>query len=227
MDLNIPFLNITQVLQFLALSSCAPATPTISELVGRIREVRTFIILSDISISGNSLSAELDAVNRVVGAFSLDPAGVRVIVSVLCGTANSVRKLSGRASDILIHETIPDVYALRPNSPSGEPMGWSKSQLAELVKWFAETVVDENSLLSRMARSCNTPKSKEWGFGAEGWLIATDENTPNNSLPLLWYGSPVHPYIPPYKRVSSMTYREESLDLGAAYWSIIQKGGWV
>lgn len=224
LDYNLPFLNITQVLQFLALASySAHDFAEVKHLVSRIGDTRTFVILADLCISATSLLGDVSALRELRGHFFPGGEEVKCIALVLCATEGALQRLQESFATVVVQEVVSDKYCLRNENCVVAPTRETQEQVLELAEWFAESVLEESDLLWKMADVMEDPEITRWGFGKEGWLLTGDINTPNNSFPLLWYKPVNHPYSPPFLRVSSRNYESSRWNLRELYWRMIKK----
>ena len=223
LDLNLPFLNITQLLQFLALAAYSSGKfEKIDQILARLSGVETFFILSDICISATSLLGDISALNELCRLF-FPSKRVKAVALVLCATEGALQRLQPSFSEVVAAQVIPNIYSLRNESCIAASTARSQQHVLELAKWFAESVVQKSDLLWKSSEVMKDPEIRLWGFGKEGWLLTTDVNTPNNSFPLLWCKPKHHPYVPPYPRTSSRTYDNDCWNLRELYWDMINK----
>lgn len=96
------------------------------------------------------------------------------------------------------------------------------NEIKSLAKWFRKNLVPKGGLLERMEETLKDPEIGLWGVVPGGWLITTSSNTPNNSLPFLWYSPENSKYIAPYPRVSSRLYRDNVWNIRPLLWDIIE-----
>ena len=224
LDHNLPFLNVTQVLQFLALASySAKDFAEVKHLVERLGDTNTFVVLSDFCISATSLLGDVYALRELRTHLFPRAESMTSIAVVLCATESALQRLQRSFSSVVVQEVIPDRYSLRNENCIVVPTPKTKEMITELAEWFAESVLEESDLLWKMAEVMQDPEITRWGFGKEGWLLTSDINTPNNSFPLLWYKPVNHPYCPPFRRVSSRNYENSRWNLRELYWRMILK----
>lgn len=224
LDQDLPFLNITQILQFLALVTYSEQQfPEVARITEQLRELETIVILSDICISGTSLLGDLSALKKIVDLLSPhSEKKINVVALVLSATETAVSRLKDNFSFVAVQEIISDKYSLQHSDSIIATTADSKKQVLELSEWFVESVVQESDLLWRMSEALKDPQIMFWGFDKGGWLLTGDLNTPNNSFPLLWHKPLKHPYLPPFPRVSSRNYETDRWNLRDLYWKIIK-----
>lgn len=224
-DNNPPFLNTTQMMQFIALSSMHRFTDhQLNDIYNRVKKVKRIILLSDISISGTSLIGDHKDITKLFELILGNERSIEVVVFLATATEESIKNLSKNFNQIYIDEIIPNDFSLKYTSCMKLTEASAKVEISELLEWFAQEVINSNdNYLQKMSRIFKDQDSLSYGFGGEGWLISTDHNTPNNSLPLLWYSSENHPYLPPFPRVSSRTYDSQQWNLRNVYQEIIEQ----
>ena len=135
----------------------------------------------------------------------------------------AIKSLCEVFDSVLVVERIPDSVSIFSGDNEFCLSGTKGGDVRNLTKWFRSNMLPEGGLLDRMERIFDDPELGLWGFGRGGWLITTSSNTPNNSLPLLWYTPEGGTYVAPYPRVSSRLYEDDVWNLRPILWDIIEK----
>lgn len=221
MDVSIPFNTVTGIMQLIALSLC-PSGNNIDykKFLTQLYEEIPFIILADQVFSGKSLAGDCVTLRRLVEAVGGPP---KQIIAAVCRGANAgINSLSKVFNSVFVVERIPDSMNVFSDDCKFFLAGSRGNEIKSLAKWFRINLVPKGGLLERMEVTLRDPKIGLWGVGPGGWLITTSSNTPNNSLPLLWYSPENNKYIAPYPRVSSRLYKDNDWNIRPLLWDIIE-----
>ena len=224
LDLNYPFTNVTQVLQFIALASTTDSPPEeIKFIFSDLSRVNTVVILSDISISGSSLAEDCRVLRKLFSSIGIQGRDLLIVAAVCRCTESSAAHLAKYYNDVFVGDELPMSASLRyVDCPVGLH-SQRASEVIEITKWFRENLVSEGDIVERMEKVTCDPRFGLWGFGAEGWLLAGEKNTPNNTIPLLWHNPKVQGYIPPFPRTSSRLYEDSKWNIRSAYWQLVER----
>lgn len=220
LDLTFPFEDVTSMCGFLALVGKEPGRPELTRWRDRLFRCSNFVILGDVSISGNSLLDDVMALERCLHSLGSRRSSFRLQIIVFSGTTTAERKLRSVCDDIVVLNQIPDSFRLRGDSKIQRLHG--RRKVEEVCEWFRDEILPPDSHLHKMSEMFDDPEILLWGFGAEGWLVVGSTNTPNNSLPLLWLDSEPAAYVAPHPRLPSRLYDECTWNLKESYLSILE-----
>ena len=221
MDVSIPFNTVTGLMQLIALSLC-PSIKNIDykKFSTHLYEEIPFIILADQVFSGKSLAGDCITLRRLMEAVGAPPK--QIIAAVCRGTNSGISSLSKVFDSVFVVDRIPDSKNVFSKDCKYFLDGTRGNEIKSLANWFRINLVPKGGLIERMEVTLGDPKIGLWGVGPGGWLITTTSNTPNNSLPLLWYSPENNKYIAPYPRVSSRLYRDNVWNIRPLLWDMIE-----
>ena len=221
-DVSIPFHNVTNLIQLMALSLCSADTRMeYRKLLNPLYEDIPFIILADQVFSGNSLAGDCDALRHLLDLVGAPPK--KIIAAVCRGTNAGIELLCKFFDSVIVVECIPDSMSVFSDKSKFFLLGSKGNEIRSLAKWFRKNLVPIGGLLERMEITLKDPEIGLWGVGHDGWLITTSSNTPNNSMPFLWYTPEDGKSVAPFPRVSSRLYRNDVWNIRPLLWDIIEK----
>lgn len=153
LDVNMPFSNLHQVLQFVALTaSCRRLPRDMSLMLYRLQAVDTFVLLSDLVISGRSLVADCHALRRLIKIIGGTPHPT-IIAAVMACTESGAKTLSSHFTDVLTSMRIPMSLSVKhPDCPLGI-VSTRAEETAAMVAWFRNDVVTQGDLVWRMEQA--------------------------------------------------------------------------
>lgn len=160
-----------------------------------------WVLLVDLSLSGTSAASELA---RIAAVHSLweDERVSRPVALLQLATEEASTVLASGEHDFRRGIVVPNCFALsKPDYSLVRDIALVQ-QMREVCRWFARTHVQSSGY--RLADMSRTDEDVAvYGFGKSGWNVVTHKNTPNNSLPILWFKPPNGAYEPPYERLDS------------------------
>jgi hypothetical protein len=119
-------------------------------------------------------------------------------------TELAIGELDKTGTEYISAINIPLSCALKSDSYSIISDASLVEEMETLCRWFGDThVLPTNYRLAQISKQENNPNIAAFGFGAMGWNIVTYKNTPNNSLPILWFLPPGNAFRPPFERIDS------------------------
>jgi hypothetical protein len=200
---NLPWRSAHDIIDALMGFESGHIAPELTESFSCLSKKRCWVLLVDLSISGTSAVSELRRLHKIRSLF-FDQSNLEIIALIQLATETALQALGDSgyryhcAIKIPNHQALNDVnYNLYGNSSLQESM-------REICKWFAEEhVLKTNYRLATMSLEQKNSDIAAFGFGGLGWSIVTHRNTPNNSLPLLWFRPPGEVYRPPFERIDS------------------------
>jgi hypothetical protein len=224
LDVNLPFTNLQQLLQFAALAAVhRPLPKEMRQTLQRLKQTKTFILFTDLVVTGLSLIGDAQALRQLVASIGGIPDPIFVAAPMAC-TKSGATRLATQFDAVVYGQWLPMALSLcHPECKLG-PGSLQDGHVQALVQWFRSEVVVSGDLVERMEQTMGMPSYGLWGFGSEGWLLTGYENTPNNAPPLLWHAPEGSSYIPPFPRTSSRLYHSAVWNLNGSYWEIIRSG---
>ena|GEM_PF-5029359 len=221
LDLTFPFRGVTGLLEFTALASApSPRRPETATWIQRFFECSRIIVLCDVSMSGNSIVGDIRAIKQLRHLLGLSEQGATYQAVLFCATVSARRALERECDVFVVHE-ISRRYSCRDDNSLIVEMGYLPTDIERLCCSFRDDVLPKDSPVHRLASASGDPSTLLWGFGGQGWQVAGNPNTPNNSLPLLWSSSKEKSYVAPYPRVPSRLYEHSEWNLRGCYLEII------
>ena len=180
-----------------------------------ILEAPVWVMLADQSLSGHSLSGDIE---KILWLFNLrKEAGFQggvVLAQCQIMTETAFRALKKvpavkaalRSNELQINSAIflGDEFSVLSETSAQIPDNDIRRDLLELCDWFASEFIAEDKRLKRMRQKSGD--NLEYGYRKAGLLIARQENCPTDSLPLLWHtetGEDRSRYRGPFPRVHS------------------------
>ena len=162
--------------------------------VSNMTGVEGIIVLEDVVGSGNQAARVLGCVREVVGAAMpiLFVPLVRIHVDDAEDPLAKIPKVHSAAV-----MTIPMRYCVRRDATEGEP---------ELFRRIRAIVNACEKAVCQRLDELDTVPSSPFGYGEVGALLVTHQNTPNNTLPMIYHKSPT--WNPLFRR-SEHSYRSK------------------
>ncbi|MCD4654933.1 hypothetical protein K8T06_13485 [bacterium] len=223
-DLTFPFRDVTSLIKFVVLATGPGAElQEIKIWLERLVECRKFIILCDLSMSGNSLVGDVKAIKELHHLMGINEQDLSYEIVIICGSVTARHVLEVECDIVIVINEIPECFSSRFGVSLIIERGHRQTDVESLCKWFRDEILPDDSHIHRLAKTFADPNILLWGFGGEGWLVAGNRNTPNNSLPILWLNSKEKAYVAPYPRVPSRLYEHSEWNLREPYMEIIRK----
>jgi hypothetical protein len=199
---NSPFKSASDILETLMAIEADTISPELKTTL-KVLERPYWILLSDLSLSGTSVASEiqkLEQTHRLL--FPSKVPNITALIQIITEPAKlEIKKRNGTYIAAL---NIPVSCALNSSKYSLISNSLLVAKMRELCQWFGQKhVLSTDYRLSKLSVLENNPDIASYGFGAMGWNIVTHKNTPNNSLPILWFRPPSNQYRPPFERIDS------------------------
>lgn len=179
-----------------------------TEEVRLLAKKKTWVILTDKSLSGHSLANDTRRFMELASYFN-EIAGAEIQIVVLAQILTSdARQYVCKECDLANHSFVTllggsEIDATcKVNSPSCRLFVTpeERRQVDRLCNWFAQVYLIPDLDLDRMR--VKSGDNLEYGYRGCGLTICDSANCPTDSLPILWYESEKgrHPdRVPPYK----------------------------
>lgn len=160
-----------------------------------------WILLIDISLSGTSAVSEIRRLTTLRSKFFPHAKG-RTLALIQVATEDALAAINSEGHEAKAAVHIPRSWALADPQYSIISDPTLVADMRSLCAWMAEChVLKSDYRLSQLARV--DPNVGLYGFGGRGWPVVMHRNTPNNSLPVLWFAPPTAAYHPPFERIDS------------------------
>jgi hypothetical protein len=160
-----------------------------------------WVLLIDLSVSGTSALSEVQRLSLVASLLSPRP---KITVLVQLATDEALSSICSAVPSCHCAIRIPSTCALNSREYTLIKDNELVEKMREACVWFADHyVLATNYRLARLSRESSDKSIAVFGFASRGWSIVTYKNTPNNSLPLLWFRPPKDGYLPPFERIDS------------------------
>jgi hypothetical protein len=198
---NSPYRSANDLLDALANLESGDITGEYQNTLGQAGKKQFWILLSDLGLSGTSLTTEVARLRILRDVIAESGKGnIVVLAQVLTEPASEALGVA----DVEIHEAIriPSTCALASPECALVNDHRLRDDMRSLCKWFSEEYVRKGQHKLN-TDSAHNPDQTVFGYGAHGWTIVTSRNAPNNSLPILWYRDHTKVYRPPFERVES------------------------
>jgi hypothetical protein len=202
---NLPIRSSSDIIDALMQIGNGNTNPELSSAIRGMLSKQYWLLLMDLSISGSSGFTEINRLKEIRSLFFPDRS-IKFIALIQIATDRALEILNRTESDIISAITIPESCALNSQFYDLITDDDLILSMRELCKWFGEEVIlPSQSRLSLISEKAENLDILYYGFGGMGWNIVTHRNTPNNSLPLLWFAHQSSDYRPPFERVDSRT----------------------
>lgn len=195
---NLPWRSTHDIVD--ELSRMGSAVGSSTEKFSAFLSRRRWIVLADLSLSGTSLVSEVVRLRKVLTGLGQSTAEIIALVQVMTSDAAALLSTNGIAFKNAV--MVPGAAALSKKEYSLIVNSDLILAMRRLCQWFADEIVMKcDSRLTQQSGERGR-ETAVYGFGEAGWSVVTHRNTPNNSLPILWFDSSSE-YRPPFPRNES------------------------
>lgn len=221
--------TVDQIWDKIKLAAANQQTPQDLEQLEAIADREVWVLLWDLNLSGTTVDKEIRRLakcKQILAPFDSKPC-----IHLLC-------QVSTQAATATINDTFEELK-LRGKVFSG--LDLKENDNVTTTSLFSDGVRENILALCKTfyENVMGGAKEQPWLKGVEklgyrngGWLLVTEVNCPNNSLPLLWFAPPnlepaesPNSYKPPFPRIPSTLshkslaqYDLDSLTLRAEHW---------
>lgn len=200
---NVPWRSTQDIIDTLMHLGGGSVAPELLQTFKELGRKRLWVLLVDLSVSGTSVGSELARLNRIRSLF-FQESEITVVALIQLATDCALQLLEERAHKYHCAIRLPMSNALNHSEYNLVGDKQLQQRMRGMCEWFAaKYVLPTDYRLSKISKETNDPQVAAFGFGGYGWNIVTHRNTPNNSLPILWFRPPDDSYRPPFERIDS------------------------
>jgi len=200
---NLPWRSTHDIIDALMNLESGRMAPELLESFVGLTKRRCWVLLIDLSVSGTSAISELRRLHKIRSLFFED-SEIEIVALIQLATDKALAELSSSGYSYHCSIRVPSFQALSDTNYNLYGNSSLQQSMRDVCKWFAEEhVLTTDYRLATLSREAKDPDIAAFGFGKSGWSIVTYRNTPNNSLPILWFRPPGDSYRPPFERIDS------------------------
>lgn len=200
---NLPFRSAYDVIDGLMQVESGGLPYELASLLRQVVRRPYWVLLVDISLSGGSVAAEIRRL-RQIGELLLPGNPPIIIALIQVATGDAITTLQDSEQDFISAIEVPESCALNSSSYALADDTLIVDGMRDLCTWFAEThILTTDYRIADLSRTQSDQSIAQFGYGSRGWNVVMSRNTPNNSLPLLWFRPPSDLYRPPFERIDS------------------------
>ena len=200
---NLPVRSTHDIIDTLMQLESDRISPELRAILPSVMKRPYWVLLIDLSMSGSSAISEIARLHHVRELlFPTEKITICALIQVV--TEPAAKELQRAGAQFVAAIEIPQSCALNTGSYSLVTDPALVAKMKELCTWFGRThVLPTDYRLARLTREHGVLDIANFGFDAKGRNIESYKNTPNNSLPILWFRPPDDSYRPPFERIDS------------------------